>query len=116
MILNKSFVIQPKDSLKRYVMVFEYADSGSLRNYLSDPSVELDWPARCKLGIDIIDGLRYLHSILFFRSILFLRSIDLQVDPFTPWDFPSKLQSFIHLQKVDIFPNKWGFSSSSKCK
>ena len=51
-----------KDTLKRYVMVFEYADDGSLRRYLSDASVELDWLARCKLGINIIEGLRYLHG------------------------------------------------------
>ena len=43
-------------------MVFEYADSGSLRSYLSDLSAELDWPTRCKLGINIANGLRYLHG------------------------------------------------------
>ena len=43
-------------------MVFEYADGSSLRRYLSDTSVELDWLARCKLGINIINGLRYLHE------------------------------------------------------
>ena len=52
-----------KDKLKRYVMVFEYADGGSLRRYLSDTSVELDWLARCKFGINIVDGLRYLHGL-----------------------------------------------------
>ena len=44
-------------------MVFEYAEGGSLRRYLSDPSVELNWLARCNLGINIIDGLRYLHEL-----------------------------------------------------
>ena len=43
-------------------MVFD-ADGGSLQHYLSDTSVELDWLMRCKLGINIIDGLRYLHSL-----------------------------------------------------
>ena len=43
-------------------MDFKYADGGSLRSYLSDPSVELDWPTKCKLGINIINGLRYLHE------------------------------------------------------
>ena len=43
-------------------MVFKYADSGSLRSYLSDPSAELDWPTRCKLGINIANGLGYLHG------------------------------------------------------
>ena len=43
-------------------MVFKYADGGSLRSYLSDPPVELDWPTRCKLGINIANGLSYLHG------------------------------------------------------
>ena len=44
-------------------MVFEYADGSSLQRYLSNISVELDWLARCKLGINIIDGLRHLHGL-----------------------------------------------------
>jgi len=44
-------------------MVFEYADGGSLRRYLSNTFIELDWPARYELGININDGLRYLHSL-----------------------------------------------------
>ena len=43
-------------------MVFD-ADGGSLQHYLSDTSVELDWLMRCKLGINIINGLRYLHEL-----------------------------------------------------
>ena len=43
-------------------MVLKYADSGSLRCHLSDPSIELDWPTRCKLGINIVNGLTYLHE------------------------------------------------------
>ena len=50
------------DTINRYVMVFKYADGGSLRSYLSDPSIELDWPTKCKLGIDVANGMRYLHG------------------------------------------------------
>jgi len=44
-------------------MVFDYADNGSLREYLSTPSIKLDWPANCQLGLDIINGLRYIHRV-----------------------------------------------------
>lgn len=44
-------------------MVFEYADGGPLRRYLSEKAGELDWLARCKFGTNIIDGLRYLHEL-----------------------------------------------------
>src|SRR5690349_8258494 len=51
------------DLLERYLMVFEYADGGSLRTFLSNTAVELDWPTKCKLGINIIDGLEHLHKL-----------------------------------------------------
>ena len=50
------------DTLNRHIMVFKYADSGSLRCYLADLSIELDWPMRLNLGINIVSGLAYLHE------------------------------------------------------
>ena len=44
-------------------MVFDYADNGSLRKYLSTPGIKLDWSANCQLGLDIINGLRYIHRV-----------------------------------------------------
>ena len=46
----------------RHLMVFDYADNGSLREYLSVPAIKLDWPANCQLGLDIVNGLRYIHK------------------------------------------------------
>ena len=43
-------------------MVFDYADNGSLREYLSTSAIELDWPANCQLGLDIVNGLSYIHK------------------------------------------------------
>ena len=61
-------------------MILDYADNGSLRKYLSTPAIKLDWPANCKLGLDIVNGLRYIHkagilhkdlvSVLFINTIL----------------------------------------------
>ena len=50
------------DMLNRHIMVFKYADSGSLRCYLSDPSIELDWPTKRNFAINIVNGLAYLHE------------------------------------------------------
>ena len=70
----------------RHMMVFEYADNGSLREYLSNPAIELDWPANCQLGLDIVNGLRYIHkagilhkdlvSILLINAILIFINVD----------------------------------------
>ena len=46
----------------RYMMVFDYADNGSLRKYLSTPAIKLDWPANCQLGLDIVSGLIHIHK------------------------------------------------------
>ena len=43
-------------------MVFDYADNGSLREYLSMSAIKLDWPANCQLGLEIVNGLRYIHK------------------------------------------------------
>ena len=61
-------------------MVFEYADGGSLRRYLLDTSVELDWLMRCKLGINIIDGLRYLHSLnILHKDLVTINAVVVQI-------------------------------------
>ena len=44
-------------------MVFDYADKGSLRKYLSTPAINLDWSDKCQLGLDIAGGLTYIHSV-----------------------------------------------------
>ena len=59
MILTETQLI---DTLDRHIMVFEYADSGSLQCHLSDSSIDLDWPTRCRLGGDIVNGLAFLHE------------------------------------------------------
>ena len=57
-------------------MVFDYADNGSLREYLSKSDIKLDWPANCQLGLDIINGLRHIHRLGILHkdlvSVLFI--------------------------------------------
>ena len=60
----------------RYLMVFDYADNGSLRKYLSTPAIKLDWSDNCQLGLDIVNGLRYIHKVGILHkdlvSVLFI--------------------------------------------
>ena len=44
-------------------MVFDYADNGSLREYLSTPAIKLYWSDNCLLSLDIVKGLKYIHRI-----------------------------------------------------
>ena len=45
-----------------YAMVMEYMQQGSLYDYLRDDKMNLTWPLRYQITIDIGNGLRYLHD------------------------------------------------------
>ena len=51
------------DAKQRYHMVFEFADGGSLRAYLVDRFTDLTWKEKYNLGLDITNGLKYLHVL-----------------------------------------------------
>jgi serine/threonine protein kinase len=44
-------------------MVLEFADGGTLRAYLARYFNELTWKDKYKLGLDITNGLKYLHAL-----------------------------------------------------
>ena len=44
-------------------MIFELADGGTLRQHLEKRFDELTWQDKYQLGLGIVDGLRYLHSL-----------------------------------------------------
>lgn len=43
-------------------MVMEYADLKSLRNFLAQKDIIIDWETKYKLSLDIAKGLYCLHS------------------------------------------------------
>ncbi|CAG8489025.1 5968_t:CDS:2, partial [Acaulospora morrowiae] len=50
----------PKTS--EYILVFEYANGGSLRKYLAHNFTSIDWLQRRNIVTDIISGLEYIHQ------------------------------------------------------
>ena len=60
-----------------YLLILEYADSGTLRNYLKDNFDKLDWNIKLQFAIQIADAVSCMHSkdiihrdlvsILFFK-------------------------------------------------
>ena len=44
-------------------MVFEFADGGNLCAHLVSHFTNLTWKEKCTLGLDIANGLRYLHTL-----------------------------------------------------
>ncbi|CAG8670338.1 18511_t:CDS:2, partial [Racocetra fulgida] len=45
-----------------YLLVLDYADGGTLRNYLHSKKKELSWPDKIKLSTEIANGLLALHN------------------------------------------------------
>ncbi|CAB4379480.1 unnamed protein product [Rhizophagus irregularis] len=50
------------DNSKKYLLVMEYADSGTLRNYLSERFENLTWNDKLNLAFQLTDALSYLHD------------------------------------------------------
>ena len=44
-------------------MIFEFASGGTLRNHLMQHFHSLTWEDKYKLGLEITNGLRYMHEL-----------------------------------------------------
>ncbi len=50
------------DAIKKYSLVLEYADSGTLNAYLNEHFVELDWNDKCQLALQLASAVECLHD------------------------------------------------------
>ncbi|GBC32574.2 kinase-like domain-containing protein [Rhizophagus irregularis DAOM 181602=DAOM 197198] len=51
---------------KRYILVLEYANEGTLRDYLKKKFTSLEWMDKTQMALDIACGLKFLH----FKEII----------------------------------------------
>ncbi|RHZ73649.1 hypothetical protein Glove_230g35 [Diversispora epigaea] len=58
----KLYGITKQENTKNYMIVFEYVNNGSLRQYLKSNFRKLDWNAKLNLAKQIANILMYLHS------------------------------------------------------
>lgn len=57
----EGFCIDPEDG--NCYLVYEYVENGSLSSWLHDKkSNKLSWKARLRIGIDVANGLQYIHE------------------------------------------------------
>jgi len=57
------FFFQSKDEDDGYHMIFEFANGGTLRIHLMQHFRSLKWKDKYKLGLEITNGLRYMHEL-----------------------------------------------------
>ncbi|GBC02719.1 hypothetical protein RclHR1_04780006 [Rhizophagus clarus] len=51
-----------EDNSKEYLLVMEHADSGTLRNYLSDHFKNLTWNDKLNLAFQLVNAISFLHN------------------------------------------------------
>ncbi len=69
------------DAIRKYTLVLEYADSGTLNAYLNEHFGELDWNDKCQLALQLSSAVECLHDcdiihhdlvIIKFCKLLFI--------------------------------------------
>ena len=60
------------DASSDYLMVFEFADGGTLREHLEEHYHALTWEDKITLGLSIASGLKYLHELEIIHKDLVL--------------------------------------------
>jgi len=61
--------------MKRYSFVLEYADSGTLNNYLSKHFNELDWGDKNQLALQLASAVEFIHGCDIIHRDLVIYSI-----------------------------------------
>ena len=58
-----SFYIENQnDNIKKYLLVMEYADGGTLKKYLKENFKNLTWENKYKLGFQLASAVSCLHD------------------------------------------------------
>jgi len=62
--VTKSFFLieNQNDNIKKYLLVMEYTDGGSLKDYLKKSFKNLAWEDKYKLGYQLASAVSYLHD------------------------------------------------------
>ena len=61
-VLYRTLLENPNDPLRKYLLVMEYADGGTLRTYLKKKSSDLTWKDKYELAYLFACGVSYLHD------------------------------------------------------
>ncbi|GBC08825.1 hypothetical protein RclHR1_08400003 [Rhizophagus clarus] len=67
------------DNSKKYLLVMEYADSGTLRNYLSERFEYLTWNDKLNLALQLVNAISCLHDkeIIHYNLVVHKNNIKL---------------------------------------
>lgn len=61
-LINLFYLDNEDDAFSDYLLVLEYADNGTLRNYLKNNFYGLDWNFKLQFAIQIANAVSYIHK------------------------------------------------------
>ncbi|KAF0498871.1 kinase-like protein [Gigaspora margarita] len=64
-----------KDSHDQPFFIFEYANNGTLREYLAKNYSELSWNDKSRIALEISDGLRFMHRNNIIHRDLHIKNV-----------------------------------------
>ncbi|EXX50996.1 Skt5p [Rhizophagus irregularis DAOM 197198w] len=76
-----------KTSDKKYLLVLEYAEGGTLRNYLKEEFTSLDWQDKYRLAFQLSSAIEYLHEKETIHEDLNSNNISIQQNSIKLADF-----------------------------
>ncbi len=60
--------------IKKYSLVLEYADSGTLNTYLEEHSCELDWNDKYQLALQLASAVECIHNFdIIHRDLVIIK-------------------------------------------
>jgi serine/threonine protein kinase len=74
-VINKIhyFFLENQGNIKKYLLVMEYADGGSLKNYLKNNFKKLTWNDKYKLAYQLASAILCLHDEdIIHRDLVFI--------------------------------------------
>ena len=70
------YLLHITDKDDSYHMISELADGGNLREHLEKHFNDLTWKDKYKLGLEITNGLKYLHELdIIHKDLVFITHI-----------------------------------------
>ncbi|RIB10462.1 kinase-like domain-containing protein [Gigaspora rosea] len=78
---------QMDPSVIKYVLVLEYADGGTLRDYLKNNATKIEWELKIHFAIQLVDAVRWLHDCDIIHGDLHSNNILIHQDSLKLADF-----------------------------